>query len=241
LYYDPDENAMFVGSSKGLVRFSADFSRSAWTRDDGLISNEVNHVVRLANGELAAGTGGGVSILGRHGIRSIYAFHGLVNNKVFCLQPLSSLGLTDADSLLAVGTLGGINLLKGYNVADQITPDNSELPIHWITALAEYEGGLLIGTYGAGLSLRERDGTWPEMPGQVRDVEINPNALLVDSDIVLAGTLDRGLIVHRRATARWEYKREGIGSLNVTAFSTDGQRYYIGTDNGLLVVAKGSL
>jgi ligand-binding sensor domain-containing protein len=240
LYFDTQEAAVYIGGSKGLVRFGPDFSRSAWTTDDGLISNEVNHIVRLCSGELAIATGGGLSIVDGGTIRSIYAFHGLINNRVFALQPMP---VADAggEEVLAAGTLGGISLVSRYQVVAQITPENSRLPVHWITALLGFEGSLLIGTYGGGLALRGPNGDWIEMPEMLTKLEINPNALWLDSDLLLAGTLDRGMAVLRRTEGEWELIGEGLSSLNVTAFSADEERIFIGTDNGIVVVDKGRL
>lgn len=239
LYFDAEKGAVWVGGSKGLVSFSGEFNREHWTHKEGLIGNEVNSVTRMPGGDLAIGTGSGLTFFSDARMQSIYAFHGLANNKVFALQPVSDPG--GSATRLAVGTLGGISIVGERRVVDRITPENSGLPIHWITALLDYEGSLLIGTYGGGLSLLTPEGGWLEMPPEVRDIEINPNALLLDDDLLLAGTLDRGLIILRRDTDRWEVLRDGLPSLNVTALAADPRRYYIGTDNGLLVVDKGSL
>lgn len=239
LFWDGQEGSIWLGSSKGLVRFRRDQRRDVWTRDDGLINNEVNAVQRLDNRSIAIATGGGISLLENGRFRSLYAFHGLVNNRVFALQTLP--GGNEGQPLLAAGTLGGISLVQAGRVTGSITPENSRLPIHWITALAAWDGGLLIGTYGGGIAWRGTDGSWLEMPGELRALEINPNALLVSGDLVLAGTLDRGIALLRRGDARWQVRRERLCSPNVTALAEDASRYYIGTDNGLLVVQKGNL
>lgn len=237
LYFDPQEQSVYLGSSKGLVRFRPEFSRDTWTTEDGLISNEVNCVTRSGPEEITVGTGAGISFISGGDIQSIYAFHGLINNKVFCLLPLAGSG---EETRIVAGTLGGISILSGRNVTAQITPENSELPIHWITALADFEGSLLIGTYGGGLSLRNADGSWQEMPPMLKNLEINPNAILLEDDLLLAGTLDRGIALLRRAEAQWEPYSEGLSSLNVTAFAADERRIFIGSDSGIVVVEKGS-
>ncbi len=238
LYFDPAEGAVYLGGSKGLVRFGPDGVRSAWTTEEGLISNEVNHV-RRAGTEVVAATGGGISFISGSGVRSIYAFHGLINNRVFCLLPRGWAGEDEFD--LVVGTLGGISLVAGHQVVGRITPENSELPTHWVTALHELDGSLLVGTYGGGLALRRPDGGWEEMPQQLRGIEVNPNAVLRSADMLLVGTLDRGLIILRRQRGRWEVSDRGLGSPNVTALAADERRIFIGTDNGVVVVRRSNL
>jgi ligand-binding sensor domain-containing protein len=232
LFYDGQEAAVYVGSSKGLTRVRADGSRTSWTTDDGLINNEVNDVRRWGD-EIVAATGGGLSFIRGREVRSIYAFHGLINNKVFSLLP-------EGDRLIA-GTLGGISIIEDHNVAGRITPENSPLPAHWITALHDLGGALLVGTYGGGLALRRADGTWEELPRQVRGLEVNPNAMLAFGDVLLVGTLDRGLIVYRRNDGRWRFWSRGLSSPNVTALAADERRVFVGTDNGIIVINKAIL
>jgi ligand-binding sensor domain-containing protein len=69
-------------------------------------------------------------------------------------------------------------------------------------------------------------------------VEINPNAMLVTRDHVLAGTLGDGLLVYNRKTSRWRTIATGLPSLNVTAFAASGGTLYIGTDNGLVKIPE---
>ena len=232
LFFDEKEGAVYVGSSKGLTRIGPDGGRTSWTMKSGLISNEVNHVRRWGV-EIVAATGGGLSFIRGREVRSIYAFHGLVNNKVFTLLPVGE--------RLIAGTLGGISIIEGHNVIGAITPENSAMPIHWITALHDVDGSLLVGTYGEGLALRHPDGTWEELPRAAGGFEVNPNAVTGFGDLLLAGTLDRGLAVFHRKEGRWRFLRRGLGSPNVTALAQDERRLFIGTDNGIVVIDKKTL
>jgi ligand-binding sensor domain-containing protein len=232
LYYDGREGVVYVGSSKGLTGFRGDGSRTSWTTDTGLISNEVNYVKRWGE-EIVAATGGGLSFIRGREVRSIYAFHGLINNKVFSLLPLGK--------RLIAGTLGGINIIEDHRVTGSITPENSQLPVHWITALWDLDGALLIGTYGGGLALRRAAGVWEELPRQVRNLEVNPNAVLALGDTLLVGTLDRGLVVYRAGEGRWRLWSRGLSSPNVTALAADERRVFIGTDNGIIIINKAVL
>jgi len=232
LYYDDAEGAVYVGSSKGLTRIGPDGGRTNWATQTGLINNEVNHVQRWGE-EIVAATGGGLSFIRGREVRSIYAFHGLVNNKVFTLLP--------AGDRLVAGTLGGVSILEGHSVIASITPENSRLPTHWITALYDVDGSLLVGTYGGGVALRRPDGTWEELPRSAGGFEVNPNAVTGFGDLLLAGTLDKGLAVFDKKEGLWRFWNLGLGSSNVTALAQDEHRLFIGTDNGIVVIDKKTL
>jgi ligand-binding sensor domain-containing protein len=232
LYFDPQENAVYAGTSKGMLRLHPGGGRRVWTKAEGLISNEVNHIRRYGR-EIVAGTGAGLSFVRGESVRSIYAFHGLINNKVFSLLPLGD--------RLFVGTLGGISILEGHQVVGQITPENSPLPAHWVTSLCDLKGSLLVGTYGRGLALRRADGSWESLPALTKDLEVNPNAVLLDDDFLLVGTLDRGVLMYHVNEGRWRVFNHGLSSPNVTAVAADEERLFIGTDNGVVVFNKSNL
>ena len=241
LVFDPREEYVYAGSSKGFTTIDSRFSISNISREEGLINNEVNHISVLNSGEISLATGGGLSLLTENGVKSIYAFHGLINNKVFCqLETELDYGAISGRKLL-VGTLGGISVVKGQRVLASITPENSQLPIHWITAMAEVNGAVFIGTYGGGVAVINPDGSWAEMPEFMKKLEINPNAFMDSEEYFLAGTLDQGILLLDKEASRWQVLQEGLGSLNVTAFAQDESRYYIGTDSGVTIIAKGSL
>lgn len=241
LVFNSATNAVYVGTSSGLTKIDSRYSASGFSRKDGLINNEVNHVQILDSGELCLGTGGGLSFLTENGIKSIYAFHGLINNKVFAQLETEAESLGASGRKLLVGTLGGISLVRDKEVISNITPENSALPIHWVTALAEVDGSIFIGTYGAGVSVINPDGSWAEMPEFIRRLEINPNAFFDSEEYFFAGTLDMGILLLDKKESRWQLIREDLGSLNITAFSEDESRYYIGSDAGVTIVNKGSL
>ena len=232
LYFDSAESAIYIGSSKGLVRIRPDGSREAWTTDRGLIGNEVNHVARSGR-DIVAGTGSGLSFIRGERVRSIYAFHGLINNRVFNVLPIG-------ENLYA-GTLGGVSIVEGYQVVGHITPENSPLPVHWVTALCGIRGSLMVGTYGGGLALRRAGGGWEELPDSARGFEVNPNAMLLDGDLLVVGTLDRGLLMYHVSEGRWRAVSRGLSSQNVTALASDDRRLFVGTDNGVMIFDKPNL
>jgi ligand-binding sensor domain-containing protein len=56
-----------------------------------------------------------------------------------------------------------------------------------------------------------------------------------------AGSLDRGLFVYDRASARWTSTTAGLPSKNVTALAAGNGYLFVGTDNGLVRMAEGAL
>jgi len=70
---------------------------------------------------------------------------------------------------------------------------------------------------------------------------VNPNAMAASGDRVYAGTLDSGLLIFDRQTGRWTSSTAGLPSKNITALAIGGGYLYVGTDNGLVRIAEGSL
>jgi len=222
-----------VATANGLVRFSASGGEEqVLTRSDGLIADHVTDVANYRDG-LALATPAGLTFLDASGARSMYAFHGLVNNHVYALA-------VAGDELVA-GTLGGISLLNKGDVAANFTTSNSNLKHNWITAVVRTDSDWLVGTYGAGILRLDASGKFHTMETGSGDFEVNPNAMLVTPNLVLAGTLGQGLYVLDRRSDRWSIVRDGLPSLNVTAMAEAGGYLYIGTDNGLVRIPEQKL
>lgn len=234
---DPAHGLTLVATANGLVVMDGSGrTQQVLTKQDGLIADHVTDVALLPNasgGALAAmaiATPAGLTFLDSTGARSLYAFHGLVNNHAYAL------GVSDDpnDPRLMVGTLGGLSVLQAGIVRASYTTANSGLKHNWITALAPVNGEWFAGTYGAGVLKMNDHGTWEifaDMPG---DIVVNPNAMLATSSHVFAGTLGRGLWVFDRERQRWSQMTNGLPSLNVTALASKDGKLFVGTDNGLV-------
>lgn len=100
------------------------------------------------------------------------------------------------------------------------------LPADWITALAPWEGGLLVGTYDAGLAAL---GEAPPLPG----AWINVGALVSRPGLIAAGGREEGLHLFRRG--RWVRlgRAEGLPGEDVSAVAFDGDWLWVGTRSGL--------
>jgi ligand-binding sensor domain-containing protein len=233
IFPDPKTRTVAVATANGLVRFGTNGNEEQiLTRKDGLISDHVTDVAAYGGG-LALATAAGLTFLDDAGARSMYAFHGLVNNHVYALG-------VSGDELIA-GTLGGISVLnKGY-VAVNYTTATSNLKHNWITAVVPLGDEWMIGTYGTGILGLDRSGHFRTYETGTGQFEVNPNAMLVTPGYVLAGSLGKGLYVYDRHSQRWTIITEGLPSANVTALSSANGYIYIGTDNGLVRILEQKL
>jgi ligand-binding sensor domain-containing protein len=99
----------------------------------------------------------------------------------------------------------------------------------------------MVGTYGAGVLGLDRSGRFHPYEIGSGAFEVNPNAMLVTSSYVLAGTLGEGLYLYDRQSGRWSVMHDGLPSRNVTALAAANGYIYIGTDNGLVRIPEQKL
>lgn len=222
-----------VATANGLVRFdNSGNEQQVLSRADGLIADHVTDVAAYRDG-LALATPAGLTFIDASGTRSMYAFHGLVNNHVY------SLGVS-GDELMA-GTLGGLSLLNKGDIRANYTTSSSNLKHNWITAVVPVGSEWMAGTYGAGILGLDRSGHFHSFEVGSGQFEVNPNAMLVTPTYVLAGTLGQGLYAYDRQSARWSAIRGGLPSSNVTALASADGYIYVGTDNGLVRIPEQKL
>jgi ligand-binding sensor domain-containing protein len=230
---DAKTGTIDVATANGLVRFDNSGSeQQVLTRADGLIADHVTDVAAYRDG-LALATPAGLTFLDASGVRSMYAFHGLVNNHVYALG-------VSGDELMA-GTLGGLSVLNKGDVTASYTTTSSNLKHNWITAVVAVGSEWMVGTYGAGILGLDRSGHFRSFEGGSGQFEVNPNAMLVTPSYVLAGTLGQGLYLYDRQSARWSAIRGGLPSSNVTALAAANGYIYVGTDNGLVRISEQKL
>jgi hypothetical protein len=233
IWPDAKSGTVAVATANGLVRFSASGSPDqVLTRADGLIADHVTDVAPYREG-LAIATPSGLTFLDASGARSMYAFHGLVSNHVYALG-------VSGDELM-VGTLGGLSVIGHGDVKVNYTAGASGLKRNWITAVVPVGDEWMIGTYGSGVVGLDRAGHFRTFERATGEMEINPNAMLVTPQHVLAGTLGKGLYVYDREKQRWTALGEGLPSLSVTALAESNGYIYVGTDNGLVRIQEQKL
>jgi ligand-binding sensor domain-containing protein len=223
---DRERGIMAVATANGLVLFDrSGRQRQVLGRAEGLIADHVTDVV-VRPGGMTVATPAGITLVDVAGMRSLYAFHGLVNNHAYALA--------SAGGRLLVGTLGGLSVLDGDAVRASYTTANSGLRHNWITAIAPVGGEWFVGTYGAGVLRFDGSGNWRTFADLPSGFEVNANAMLATERAVYAGSLAGGLYVYERVSGRWKNVTEGLPSENVTALATQGGYIYAGTDNGLV-------
>jgi len=230
---DAKTGTIDVATANGLVRFDNSGSeQQVLTRADGLIADHVTDVAAYRDG-LALATPAGLTFLDASGVRSMYAFHGLVNNHVYALG-------VSGDELMA-GTLGGLSVLNKGDVTANYTTTTSNLKHNWITAVVAVGSEWMVGTYGAGILGLDRSGRFHSFEVGSGQFEVNPNAMLVTPSYVIAGTLGQGLYLYDRESARWSAIHGGLPSSNVTALAAANGYIYVGTDNGLVRISEQKL
>ncbi len=233
IVHDAASNRTAVATANGLAMFDASgVQRQVLTKSDGLIADHVTDVVWRGSGFVAA-TPAGITLFDGGAPRSLYAFHGLVNNHVYALG-------ADGTQLLA-GTLGGLSTLENDLVRARYTTANSALRQNWITSIVKAGMDWYIGTYGEGVILLDKNNQWRTFSDQKRGLIINPNAMLTTSRAVYAGTLGTGLARYSLTSGRWRMITAGLPSENVTALALHGDTLYIGTGNGLVRVPEANL
>ncbi|HEY6327999.1 MAG TPA: hypothetical protein VI756_01590, partial [Blastocatellia bacterium] len=248
--YDPDEHRMLVATSRGLAIFDERLKEDVLTRDqNGLISDSVAHVslidvpevVPVANSEVSSmrppsnhalvlTTAAGLTELSGGRARSITAFHGLASNHLYTSAAVGN--------RLFVGTLAGLVELEGLTVLRTYTTSNSRLSHDWVTALANVNGTLYIGTNGGGVDALLPTGEFINFSDDIGRFEVNQNAMHFDGERLYIGTSDRGILVYNTTGRRWTNFKEGLPSQNVTALTSDDKYVYAGTLNGLMRIEK---
>jgi ligand-binding sensor domain-containing protein len=233
IWPDAKTGTILVATANGLIRMTvAGSQEQILTRADGLIADQVTDVAPYRDG-LAIATPAGLTFLDADGARSLYAFHGLVNNHVYAL------GVSGDD--LMVGTLGGLSAIGKGEIRANFTAGASGLKQNWITAVVPVGDEWMVGTYGSGVMGMDRAGKFHSFEQVTAAMEINPNAMLATARHVFAGTLGNGLYIYDRETARWSAVSAGLPSRNVTALAQSNGYIYVGTDNGLVRIPEEKL
>ena len=248
LAFDRREDRMFAATSRGLVILDGGLKQTVMTREkSGLINDSVAHVslsdidstLLASTGPAINGSSGRTIVLATAGglteviggrARSINAFHGLASNHLYSTATVGS--------QLFVGSLAGLAELDGLRVARTYKTSNSRLSHDWVSALAEADGTLYVGTNGGGVDALLPTGEWINYADQLGKFEVNQNAMHFDGERLYVGTSDRGFLVYNTRDRGWVQFSAGLASQNVTAIASDDRFVYIGTLNGLVRIEK---
>ena len=139
---------------------------------------------------------------------------------------------------LYLGTLSGLSELEGMRVNRTYTTSNSKLSANWITALANVDGTIFVGTNGGGVQALTPTGDWLDFKDEIGRFSVNLQAMLFDGGKLFVGTLDRGVMVYDTRKRQWSTFTNGLGSRNVTAIVADADHIYFGTANGVTQVER---
>ena len=249
LAFDRSENKMMAATSRGLVIFGEGLKQTVVTREQGgLINDSVAHVTfadvdsrllmtstagsseKPGGRSVVLATAGGLTEIAGDRARSITAFHGLASNHLYTSASVGS--------RLFVGSLAGLVELEGLRVVRTYKTSNSRLSHDWVTALAEADGTLYVGTNGGGVDALLPTGEWLNFADELGKFEVNQNSMHFDGERLYVGTSDRGLLVYNTRDRRWTRISAGLASQNVTAITSDNQFVYVGTMNGLVRIEK---
>ncbi|HEY3136242.1 MAG TPA: hypothetical protein VGL29_09460, partial [Blastocatellia bacterium] len=247
LTLDTGSNRMLVATSRGLVSLGGDLKQTVVTQaEGGLINDSVAHVFladlgsqMLASTSTTPALGQHVTVLATAGglteiiggrARSITAFHGLASNHLYTAAAVGS--------RLFVGSLAGLVELEGLRVVRTYKTSNSRLSHDWVTALAEADGTLYVGTNGGGVDALLVTGELVNFADELGKFEVNQNAMHYDGERLYVGTSDRGLLIYHPRDRRWTRFSAGLASQSVTAITNDDRFVYVGTMNGLVRVEK---
>ncbi len=209
---------LHVASLRGAARF--DGSRVRAVEGSGAAFS----LARTASG-VAIGYGEGVLL--PEG-KLLSAFHGLPGNQATALAAV--------EGGLLVGTPSGLGYVEGLKVRWRVASGEGRLPHPWVTAILPTKAGVLVGTYGGGLTLRvggmSDKGEWKAF-AETAGLKVNTGCLVVADGRVYAGTDGAGLFRLSRDGTRFERLKLSLPSQRVTALLETGGFLYIGTDEGL--------
>ncbi|MBI5200404.1 MAG: hypothetical protein HY925_02360 [Elusimicrobia bacterium] len=128
-----------------------------------------------------------------------------------------------------VAGLRGLYRVRGETVT-RFGAAQKQLPADWVTAIAPWEGGFLVGTYDGGLVHLSADGA----PRPVLDKAwVNLGALAAKDGRVAVGEMDGGLWLQDGGAWRHLRREDGLPSNDVTALAFEKDSLWIGTREGL--------
>lgn len=180
-----------------------------------------------------AATGDGVAIGYAQGVRLpdgrlLSAFHGLPGNQATALL---------AGPGLVVGTPSGLGAIEARRVVWRATSAEGRLPHPWVTALASTAAAVYVGTYGGGVVRRTRDGRFVPLP-ETEGIKVSSGALVAEEDTLWLGSEGRGLFRLAADQGRFERVDAPLPSLRVTAVLPLPDGLLVGTDEGLVKLAR---
>ena len=132
-----------------------------------------------------------------------------------------------------VAGLRGLYRVRGKAV-ERFGASDKRLPADWVTAIAPWEGGFLVGTYDGGLVHLSPEGA----PRPVLDKAwVNLGAIASSNGRVAVGEMEGGLWLQDGGAWRHLRREDGLPSNDVTAVAFEKDALWIGTREGLARLA----
>ena len=165
------------------------------------------------------------------GARLLSAWHGLPGNQVLAIA---------GQRTVVVGTPTGLAAVEAGRVIWATGSGDGELPHPWVTSLLVDGRGFYAGTYGGGVVRTERpllrDDPLRELP-ETAGLKVSPGGLVRHRGAIYLATDGAGLWSMADGAGRFERVSWPLPSARVTALLSTPDALYVGTDEGLAVVA----
>lgn len=191
---------------------------------DGVPGGHVNAILPVGDAVWLA-TSGGVLRLDHRGPTRFGPAEGLPGPLVYDLA-------LDAEGRLLVGTNRGAARWTGRGF-ETWTHEAGELSDNWVNAVASWEDELWVGTYDAGVDVRDPAGRWAPALSD-RALWVNPGGLFPLDGVLAVAALGDGLWARATdgAWIEWTTPRL-VPDPDVTAVAVYGGRLWVGTRAGL--------
>lgn len=227
-----ENKEILASTSGGAIRFDANFNETVFAENIELPSRSVTQISLFKdakNQSSAVSTAKGLFFKDNNSRRIFSSINGLPANSVFTT-------LFSRNSLF-VGTMSGLAQIENGKVVRTFKTSNSELKNNWISALAEADNRIFIGTYGGGIFELLPSGEIRSFETETGKSFINPNALFFDDERLFAGTLE-GVLCLDLTTQKWSRVKDVLPSETVLAITGNHENIYFGTTSGIARINK---
>lgn len=233
---DEATKSVYAATSQGVLRFDASFRSTQITKNEGLLSNSVQHLVLVqaqkpnqSSATFAFATSRGLSLGTKENLRNLTTVQGLPNNNTYAV-------FTRGETLF-LGTLGGLAQIEKGKVVRTFKDSNSKLTHNWVTALAGAGPHIFIGTYGGGVFELATSGELRSFASETGKFTVNPNAMWTDGERLYVGTLEGAWVFNLRSQ-KWRHIQDELPSQTVLSVTCDARHVYVGTTSGIARIEK---
>jgi len=232
LTQNAENKEILASTSDGAIRFDANFNETVFAENADLPSRSVAQISLFKdekNQSSALSTAKGLFFKDNNSRRIFSSINGLPASSIFTTL--------FARNSLFVGTMSGLAQIENGKVVRTFKTSNSELKNNWISALAEADGRIFIGTYGGGIFELLPSGEIRSFETETGKSFVNPNALFFDGERLFAGTLEGALCLDL-TTQKWSRVKDVLPSETVISINGNRENIYFGTTSGIARINK---